>query len=87
MNSETTPEFWIAYRKLDEPLRKAAKKAFELWKENEFHPSLRFKCVDSSENIWAVRISKSHRALCVIEESTAIWFWIGNHDDYEKFYR
>lgn len=82
MNSETTPEFWSAYRKLDEGLRKAARKTFELWRENNFHPSLRFKCVNSSENIWAVRISKSHRALCVIEDNTAIWFWIGDHDDY-----
>jgi hypothetical protein len=45
-----------------------------------------FKCIDSSESIWSVRITRSHRALGVMEGDTVTWFWIGNHDDYERFY-
>ncbi len=86
MKSETTPEFWTEYAKLDEDLKKAARKAYSLWTENHFHPSLRFKCINSDENIWSVRISRSHRALCVTEADTAIWFWIGKHDDYEMYF-
>ncbi|HLA94792.1 MAG TPA: hypothetical protein VK612_03655 [Pyrinomonadaceae bacterium] len=81
MNSETTPEFWNEYFRLDAGLRKAARKAYAFWIDNHFHPSLRFKCVNSDENIWSVRISKGYRALCVVEDNTAIWFWIGNHDE------
>lgn len=87
MNSETTPEFWSEYSKLDGRIKKAARKAYTIWVDNHFHPSLRFKCINSDENIWAVRISKGYRALCVVEANTAIWFWIGTHDAYEMFYR
>jgi hypothetical protein len=30
-----------------------ARKAYGLWAENPFHPSLHFKCVNSEENIWS----------------------------------
>lgn len=87
MNSETTPDFWKEYAKLDSSLKRSARKAFLLWRDNPFHPSLRFKCVNSNKNIWSVRISKSHRALCIVIDDTAVWFWIGSHDGYEKNYR
>lgn len=86
MRSYTTPEFWKEYYKLDSNLRDVARKAYSIWHKNHFHPSLRFKCINSKENIWSARISKGYRALCVIENETAIWFWIGNHDDYEEFF-
>ncbi len=47
INSQTAPSFWKAYCELPDDFRKAAKKVFELWKENPFHPSLHFKCVES----------------------------------------
>ncbi len=87
MNSNTSPEFWKEYSKLNSNLKKAAQKAYSIWHENHFHPSLQFKCINSSANIWSVRISRGYRALCVVEENTAIWFWIGKHEGYEKFYR
>jgi hypothetical protein len=86
MRSHTTPDFWDAYDKLPQNLKRSARKAFSLWKDDHFHPSLRFKCVNSVENIWSVRISHGYRALCVVDDETAVWFWIGNHDDYERFF-
>ena len=86
MKSETAPEFWVEYFKLDSNLKKAARKAYRIWHTNHFHPSLRFKCIDSRKNIWSTRISKGYRALCIIVGDTAIWFWIGKHDDYERYY-
>jgi hypothetical protein len=47
ITSKTIPSFWQCYRDLPDPVRKAAQKAFENWKENPFHPSLRFKCIES----------------------------------------
>ena len=38
MNSETTAEFWNEYAKLDSSLKRSARKAFLLWRDNPFHP-------------------------------------------------
>jgi hypothetical protein len=54
--------------------------------EKPFHPSLRFKCVNVGENVWAVRITHSYRALGVWEDDTMTWFWIGSHDEYERHF-
>ena len=85
MKSATLPSFWDAYRSLDEDLKDRARKAFRLWAENPFHPSLRFKCVNREENVWSVRVSQGYRALGTLEGDTVTWFWIGGHSDYERF--
>lgn len=51
-----------------------------------FHPSLRFKCINREEDIWSVRLSRDYRALGIMERDTVTWFWIGSHDDYERFF-
>ena len=56
---------------------------FELWKENPFHPSLRFKCVNSEDNIWSVRVNLDYRALAVRERDLVVWYWIGDHNRYK----
>ena len=84
MNSETLPAFWAAYARLSEPHRLEARKAFSLWAENPFHPSLHFKCVNRDEDIWSVRISRGYRALGILENDTVTWFWVGSHDDYGR---
>lgn len=85
MKSATLPSFWEACRSLDEELKDRARKAFRLWAENPFHPSLRFKCVNHEENVWSVRITHGYRALGILEGDTVTWFWIGGHSDYERF--
>ncbi len=84
MNSLTLPSFWKAYETLDKDVQKRAQKAFRLWKQNPFHPSLRFKCVNREANIWSLRVTRGYRALGVLENDTIVWFWIGNHDDYDR---
>jgi hypothetical protein len=86
MNSATLPSFWAAYRKLDESVRERARKAYRLWAENPFHPSLHFKCINREENIWSVRITLNYRALGIMDGDTVTWFWIGSHDDYDRFF-
>ena len=86
MNSDTLPTFWDNYHKLDQYIKTQVKKAYYLWTENPFHPSLHFKCINRQENIWAVRVSRGYRALGVLDEDTVTWFWIGNHDQYERFF-
>jgi hypothetical protein len=86
MRSETTAGFWTAYSSLEPNIRKSARKVYLLWAQNPFHPSLHFKCINSPEAIWSVRITKAYRALGVMEKDVVTWFWIGGHDDYEKFF-
>ena len=86
MKSETLPSFWKNYRAMSPAVRAGARKAYRLWAENPFHPSLHFKCINSEEDIWSVRVTKSHRALGVLSGDTVTWFWIGDHDEYEAFY-
>ena len=86
MKSSTLPSFWAAYQALDETIRRRAQKAYRLWADNPLHPSLHFKCINTEENVWSVRISRGYRALGVWEQDTVTWFWIGGHDDYERFF-
>ena len=86
MKSATLPSFWENYRSLDFNIRQQARKAYRLWRQNPFHPSLRFKCINRAENIWSVRITLGYRALGILEDDTVTWFWIGNHDSYEQFF-
>jgi len=85
MNSATLPSFWESYNKLSEETKQQARKAFRLWADNPFHPSLRFKCINRAENIWSVRISRGYRAIAIFEGDVVTWFWIGGHDEYEKY--
>ena len=81
MNSFTVKSYWKSYNELSGDIQKQADAKFELWKENPFHPSLRFKCVNLEDNIWSVRVNLDCRALAVI------WYWIGDHKKYEQLLR
>jgi mRNA-degrading endonuclease RelE of RelBE toxin-antitoxin system len=84
MKSDTLPTFWREYYKLSPSLKEKTRKAFRLWQNNPHHPSLRFERKNTNGNVWSVSISRGFRALCVIDNDTAIWFWIGDHDSYER---
>ncbi len=86
MNSATLPSFWTAYMPLREDIKRSAKKAYYLWAQNPFHPSLHFKCINHEESVWSVRVTRGYRALGILEGDTVTWFWIGSHDDYERFF-
>ena len=84
MKSQTLPSFWETYTLLPDSAKKGARKAFSLWRENPFHPSLHFKCVNQEEKIWSVRITLGYRALGILEGDTVTWFWVGGHEQYER---
>ena len=86
MKSATLPSFWAAYEPLDESAKRAARKAYRLWAENPFHPSLHFKCINMQESVWSVRVTRSYRAVGILEGDAVTWFWIGSHDEYERLF-
>lgn len=85
MKSLTTPDFWEAYGVLPPKIKAQARKAYQLWKNNQFHPSLHFKKV--ADNLWSARITANYRALALKKGEDYYWFWIGTHDDYEEAIR
>lgn len=81
MNHFTNPDFWAFYRQLPEEIKRRADTAYKLLRANPRHPSLHFKKVGE---FWSARVTLDYRALAVEAHDGYVWFWIGNHDDYEK---
>jgi hypothetical protein len=84
MNSSITASFRHQFRELPPSIQKLAKKNFRLWLSNSRHRSLHFKKVG---DYWSVRVGDDHRALGRLKGGTLYWFWIGNHDEYERMIR
>lgn len=84
IESRITRSFRLAFDGLPEDVRVRARRAYRLFREKPEHPSLRFKKVADSENIYSVRIGLGYRALGLLEGSTIVWFWIGSHADYDR---
>jgi len=56
-----------------------------MFRANPRHPGLRLKRIHPTQPIYSARVTRSYRALAVVEEDDVwIWFWIGSHSDYDK---
>ena len=84
MKSHTTERFRKMLQQLAEQTRRRAKEAYKLFKQNPYHPSLRFKQIHPTRPIYSVRISLDFRAVGTRAEDEIVWFWIGSHTDYDK---
>jgi hypothetical protein len=81
MNHYTSPSFWTSYEALPLRIQKLADRNFERLKQNQKHPSLHFKKINRFRS---VRIGIQYRALAVEVDDGILWFWIGNHADYDE---
>lgn len=54
MNHRTLPRFWERYRRLPNEVRELADRCFQLLKADPFHPSLHFKKVGPTRQLWSV---------------------------------
>lgn len=61
----------------------ARRAAYGLFRENPYHPSLRFRQVHPTRPIYSARISLGYRALGTRDGDDIVWFWIGSHADYD----
>ena len=84
IESRTTRRFRETYANLPEEIRRQARQAYLLFRQNPRHPSLRFKKVDEQSNTYSVRVGLGYRALGVMDGSTVVWFWIGSHADCDR---
>ena len=81
MIQRASPAFWDRYDALPESAREIAGGAFEILKRNPRHPSLHFKKVG---RYWSARVGIRYRVIGVEAPAGVLWFWIGNHADYER---
>jgi hypothetical protein len=84
MKSSITKSFRKRLSDLPVSVQEQAAKAYALWQEEPYHPSLHFKRVSQKRSIYSVRISISHRALGLLESNHIYWYWIGVHDEYDE---
>lgn len=77
------PRFWYHYRQIPDEVRQLADKNFALLQSDPGHPSLRFKRVGRTKQLWSVRVGLHHRALAVDKPQGIVWFWIGTHAEYD----
>lgn len=81
MNHFASPAFWHCYHALPEHIRELADKNFALLRDDPNHPSLHFKKVGRFRS---ARVGLQHRALAIEVPDGLLWFWIGDHAEYER---
>ena len=74
MKSIRTRQFHKLFEQLRVHVQKQAREAYQLFKQNPYHPGLHFKRIDSQEPIYSVRVSLGYRAVGRYEGDTIIWF-------------
>jgi hypothetical protein len=83
VNSRTHRRFWNEFNRLPAHIQCLARDKFRLWRRDPFHPSTQFKPLLG--NVWSVRIGDHYRALARRDGELAVWFWIGTHEEYNRF--
>jgi hypothetical protein len=83
MNSVVTEDFIACFSRLPAEVREQARRAYQIWRDNPSHSSLRFKPVRGHQGLWSVRIGLGWRAIGRRDGDTVTWFWIGSHADYD----
>lgn len=84
MKSSVTKTFRKQLSDLPASVQEQAAKAYALWKEDPYHPSLQFKRVSQRQLIYSARISLNYRVLGLLESDCIYWYWIGSHNEYDE---
>jgi mRNA-degrading endonuclease RelE of RelBE toxin-antitoxin system len=84
MKSSVTKTFRKRLNDLPASVQEQAAKAYELWQEDPYHPSLQFKLVTQRQQIYSARVSLNYRVLGLLESEHIYWYWIGAHDEYDE---
>lgn len=84
MKSSVTKSFRKRLDNLPVSVQEQADKAYALWQEDPYHPSLQFKRVSQKQLIYSARVSLNYRVLGLLESDHIYWYWIGTHDEYDE---
>ena len=83
MIGKTHARFWKHFDSLPPAVQKLARDKYALWRRDLYHPSLKFE--ERRNGTCVVRIGDHYRAIGVREADVVAWFWIGTHEDYNRF--
>lgn len=72
MISRLTPRFRRAFAELPDEVKERARDAYRLFRDNPYHPSLRFKQVHPIDPVYSVRIGLGYRAAGIREGHTIL---------------
>lgn len=81
MQHFTSSKFEKSAAALPARIQGKIKKSFAQLNQNPNYPSLQFKKMD---DLYSIRVTISYRALAYKEGDDYIWFWVGEHDEYDK---
>ncbi len=87
MESSVTKTFRKRLGDLPVSVQEQAEKAYALWQEDPYHPSLQFKRVSQKQPIYSARVSINYRVLGLLEADRIYLYWIGAHDEYDDLLR
>jgi hypothetical protein len=48
------------------------------------HPGIQFKRVSQKRPVYSARVTRDYRALGIVQGEGITWYWIGNHEDYDR---
>jgi mRNA-degrading endonuclease RelE of RelBE toxin-antitoxin system len=85
VKSRITSRFRQMFAHLPAQVKQQTRKAYQQFKQDPHHPSLRFKKVHPKLPIYSARINKDYRAVGQLDQDTVIWFWVGSHTEYDLF--
>ena len=80
----THKHFWRHYKNLPKTIQQTADKQYKLLLANPRHSSLQLKKVG---RFWSARVNDTYRALAIKTGNDFIWFWIGEHDEYNRLWK
>jgi hypothetical protein len=83
VTGKTHSRFWKSFNALPPVAQKLAREKYALWRREPFHPSLRFE--ERRNSVCVVRIGDHYRAVGLREDEIVAWFWIGTHEEYNRF--
>ena len=84
MQSRTTKQFWRLFHALPADVQRDAQRAYHFFQSNPAHPSLQFKKLEGDDDIYSARIGLDYRALAVMKKYRLVWYWIGDHSEYDR---
>lgn len=84
MISRGTQDFWTLYRGLPAPIKEAAQRAHQKFRQNPAHPSLQLERLRKDPRLWSVRVTRDYRAVARrYENDVWVWIWIGSHAEFD----
>lgn len=83
--------FQYFFEELPERIQKSVLKVIRIWETDprsnglKLHPLKDNKKGQHKNGSWAVSVNRQYRAIFVWDGPTALWYWVGTHNDYNRF--